>query len=217
MSGVLGSYKRKANWYDGCQAAWIPKGAESAAASLLDVTGNGNHAVATTYNMAGWAKATGWAGNDSGYISTGIVPNIDTTFYCAFQGVNNSSEFRGCGNAETIDGATRAIYLLYCSSPNSRQQYNFMDRALNLANSFSADTVMAVNRYGAFKDGVRLNTQDATAYTWSLTLLLMARSTTTLMNSGYLIAAAISNKTDPDYVVKARSIGMLQLLRKTIA
>jgi len=61
-----------------CVAAYQPQGAASFAASLLDLTGNGNHAVdpggAAT---PAWDAVNGWKGASGDYLTTGLIPASD--------------------------------------------------------------------------------------------------------------------------------------------
>lgn len=88
-----------ANWYDGAYAAWQAKGAASYAASLLDLSGNGNHAfegVAPT-----WDAVNGWSfdGIDD-YLRTPITPGSTYSAIVAVSDMtpkNNSGIFGSYG------------------------------------------------------------------------------------------------------------------------
>ena len=100
-----------ANWWDPTGAglciwcAYQPKGAASFAASLLDLSGNGNNASDPGgANTPGWDAVTGWAFNND-YLMTTFVPQNDQSqsMMVQYTGVANNGYLAGSNSGGNIE------------------------------------------------------------------------------------------------------------------
>jgi hypothetical protein len=151
------SWRRiRKTWWDnsgviaGCWAVYQPKGAKSFAASLMDLSGNGNHASVGV--APDWDATNGWKFN-------GIDHYLTTTFIPALDGSQDQSMFVAFTNITGADGclagftqaSSKRWWLLANNDGNECRYGNGADRDVkpNLT-----EGVLAVAGNQGYRNGV---------------------------------------------------------------
>lgn len=208
-------------WYNDAEACWIPRGAVSASAALVDLTGNGNDLTYTNYAEAGWSAENGWAGSADGYFDTGIVPQLEQTIYVAFTDTEDTgSNADLIGTRELIGAAQRQHYLRNRGGLTGLQ-YNFMDN-VQADGTYRTDGVVAMNKNGFWLNGVERWAQTiSTSYTFTINMFLMALNNNgtenNILTTGHVAAVCIVNATDDDDTIKLRSHAMRNIINQNTA
>jgi hypothetical protein len=205
-------------WWYGATAAWIAKGAASANAALVDLTGNGNDLTYDNADSGNWSSANGWAADGTDYFDTGILPQLEQTIYIAYSGMTSlSNNCAPVGVRESISGTFRNhLMRLHLSATNS-QTCAFQGTSAGLTPR-EVTGVVAMNKAGFWVNGVEYSNQNITDdYTYTANMFLMAQhlagtGARDILDDGHIAAACIVNGTDTDEVTKFRSDELMKLV-----
>jgi len=90
------------NWWEaggatGCVAVYQAKSTPSYAASLLDLSGNGNNAAKVGATDPNWTAEQGWIFNGTQTLTTGIIPGSGWSAIVQFTSVSNNGSLFGQG------------------------------------------------------------------------------------------------------------------------
>ena len=203
------------NWYDGATAAWRAKGAASAAAAIVDLTGNGNDLTYDNADSGNWSADNGWAGNGTDYFDTGILPALTQTIYMAFSNVPTSDNQDLFGTRETILSVTQQHYSRVYNASDGKI-YMFFQSDI-YAEDYPSTGVIAMNRWGKWINGVKVETSTVTKKDFTLPMYLMASNFNgsaylPLLDGAYFVAGCIVNSTESDTIVQQRMAAMQAIL-----
>lgn len=180
-----------------CAAAYQAKGAASYAASLVDLTGNGNNLPTANYLQELWdaSKGFGAASDGTAYFDTGINPGSsgDYTIIAAFSDLDPLA-----GATQSVMGMQNPTYARFYLRPihsGDQRVYGYGSVAA-LISGHVLSGVMALNKSGGWYNGVQEATITGTWNTPARNIHLLTQPdinnlTARAMRSGYLIAAAI--------------------------
>jgi len=137
-----------------CVAAYQPKGAASFAASLLDLTGNGNHAIdpggAAT---PAWDAVNGWKGASGDYLTTALTPASDRSWTMIVCFSNAVAGAYVCGSMKSVDGSLALAVRPDNASAKVAYYHGAYSKPLSVAPAMAAG-ILALAGPTCYRNGV---------------------------------------------------------------
>jgi hypothetical protein len=208
------------NWWEaggatGAVAVYQPKGAASYAASLTDLSGNGNDATEVMETPPTWATGTGWTFAGAGALNTGVAPRTSRE-WSAFARVKNvnvagSITYQAALGSRITSGAR--FYLVFIN-PNDLNASYGQGYFANYYMGAITSGVMAMAGADGYRDGI--DVVDISTYNGDISFAVyigaMNQGGTRVYDLfGDVLAVAIYNNTLDATKVAAVSAAMAAL------